>query len=639
MVKEVTWVKLSRVRGVLALLVTCSFGFSDRVTWGQSGEALELPEIVNLVFTNSPYAFFKGVELPSEPLDAWLKPGFDDSGWFQELYTPFSYGESLGFGTILEDMQDNYTTFLLRHSFDIQDPEKITGLVVNAAIDDGFIAWINGREILRVNVADRPFGIGYTASTVPEPVPYVRYDVDIDDELLLFGENVLGVQVVNGNIASSDIFFEISLDGVIGVDQEFPHLPSLDPSKEPIIEGVFDLGSEWRFFRGTTEPADSIDGWRQPEFDDAMWELGPSPLFYGEDVQGGTLIEDMFGNYSTVYLRRSFTAEESQLNRAVEVSALIDDGLAVWINGRELGRAAVDRGDLPFDSDANIGAEEPLQPTLFYGPSDFLSLGENWIAVQALNGNLFSSDFFVDLKLGVVDAPVIPKRAGWLFFPGTTDPNAGLNTNWQEIDYDDSTWSHDEAPFVSVRSARRGTLVPEMLGQFGSVFLRKSFYLDHPSLIDAFELQFQLAHGAAAWVNGTEVFRENLAEADLALDALALRTLNEPTEIEASISVPPGLLRRGENVIAVRAVNSHLNQEDFVFDLSLDVEGLDATTPALVELDPPRGAVSELTEIKLVFSENVFGVGASDLTVNEIPALDVIREGREFTFLIAEPSV
>ena len=98
-------------------------------------------------------------------------------------------------------------------------------------------------------------------------------------------------------------------------------------------------------------------------------------------------------------------------------------------------------------------------------------------------------------------------------------------------------------------------------------------------------------------------------------------------------------MRRGENVIAVRAVNSHLNQEDFVFDLSLDVEGLDATTPALVELDPPRGAVSELTEIKLVFSENVFGVGASDLTVNEIPALDVIREGREFTFLIAEPSV
>jgi hypothetical protein len=488
-----------------------------------------------------------------------------------------------------------------------------------------------------VNVSDRPFGVDYTASTVSEPVPYVRYEVDIDDDVLLFGENLLGVQVVNGNIASSDIFFEISLDGVIGVEEDLPHLPSLDPSKEQFIEDVFDFGSEWHFFRGTTEPSDPIDGWRLPEFDDADWELGHSPLCYGEDVQGGTLIEDMFGNYTTVYLRRSFTVEENQLNRAVEVSALIDDGLAVWINGRELGRAAVDRGDLSFDSDANIGAEEPLQPTLFQGPADLLSLGENWIAVQGLNGDLFSSDFFVDLKLGVIEAPLVSKGADWLFFPGDADPNGGANANWQEVDFDDAAWSHGEAPFVNVRRAGGGAVVPGMLGQFGSVFLRKIFYLDHPTLIDEFEIEIQFAHGAAVWLNGLEIFRENLAASELALDALALGALNEAFEAETSISIPSGLLRRGENVIAARAVNSNLDRGDFVFDLSLDVKGFDATTPVLVELDPPRGGVSDLTEIRLVFSENVFGIEAGDLTVNYVPARRVIRGEREFTFLIDEP--
>jgi hypothetical protein len=156
-VKKGSWGKLSLVRGLLALLFLFSLSFGDRVALGQDGEVLELPEMVNLVFTNSPYAFFKGIELPSDPVDAWQQPGFDDSAWFQDLFTPFSYGESLEFGTILEDMQDNYTTFLLRHSFVVQNPEDITELVVNAAIDDGFIAWVNGHEILRVGM-DRAHG-------------------------------------------------------------------------------------------------------------------------------------------------------------------------------------------------------------------------------------------------------------------------------------------------------------------------------------------------------------------------------------------------------------------------------------------------------------------------------------------------
>lgn len=201
----------------------------------------------------------------------------------------------------------------------------------------------------------------------------------------------------------------------------------------------------------------------------------------------------------------------------------------------------MDRGDLSFDSDANIGAEEPLQPTLFYGPSNLLSLGENWIAVQALNGNLFSSEFFVDLKLGVIDAPLIPRGADWLFFPGDADPNVGANTNWQEVDYDDIAWSHGEAPFVNTRQVGGGTVVPGMRGQFSSVFLRNTFYLDHPGLIDEIEFQFQFAHGAAIWVNGMEVFNENLASSELNLDALAMRSLDEPSEIETAISIPSNL--------------------------------------------------------------------------------------------------
>ena len=629
---------MEQARSLLTLVMVCSLFFDGWETRAQDGEALELPEVVNLVFTNSPYSFFKGVELPSDPVDAWQKPGFDDGAWFQELFTPFSYGESLDFGTILEDMQDNYTTFLLRHSFDLQNPELITELVVNAAIDDGFIAWVNGHELLRVNVSDQPFGIGYTASTVSEPVPYVRYEIDLDDDVLLFGENVLGIQVVNGNIASSDIFFEISLDGVIGEIENLPPIPALDPSKEAVVEDVFGFGSEWRFFRGTAEPSDPIDRWRLAEFDDADWERGESPLFYGEAVERGTLIDDMQGNYTSIYLRRSFIVEAEHLDRGVEVSALVDDGLAVWINGRELGRSGVDRGELLFDSEASISAEEPLQATILRSSSDLLKPGVNWIAVQVLNGSPNSSDFFIDLKLGVVDAPVIPMGSDWLFFPGDREPNSELGTSWQEIEYDDSEWLQGGAPFVTVRGRDGGTVVPGMLGQFGSVFLRQSFYLNHPALIDEFEIELELAHGAALWVNGIEILRRNLAATELGLEAVALRALDGPFDEKIAINVPSGLLKTGENVIAARAVNFEVENVDFRFDLRMDVEGLDATTPSLVGLDPPRGRVSDLTEIRLVFSEKVYGIEAGDLKVNGVAARDVIRGDREFTFLFDEPS-
>ncbi len=601
----------------------------------QTEDPSELPVVVQLVSTNSPYAFFKGLELPSDPPEAWQVPGFDDSGWFQDLFSPFSYGESLEFGTILEDMQGNYSTFLLRHPFEVTNPKAITELVVNAVIDDGFIAWINGHEILRVNVAEQAFGVNYTASTVPEPVPNVRYEIEVDDDWLLFGENVLAVQVVNGNIVSSDILFEMSLDGIEGVDDSLPPIANLEPAKVPELKNVFPLGEDWRFFRGTAEPSNRLGEWRSADFDDSSWEQGTSPLFYGEDVLGGTLLEDMFGNYSTVYLRRPFTVEAEQLNRGIEVSALIDDGLIVWINGQEVGRAAVDRGDLPFDSEAELSAVEPLQPVILRGPPNLLQLGTNWIAVQALNGSPFSSDFFIDLQLDVVDAPIIAEGGLWRFFPGDTDPSLGRDSLWYELEYDDRDWSLGLAPFVTVPGPSAGTVVPGMLGQFGSVYLRKSFFIDHPELIDELELELEIRHGASLWLNGSEIQRVNLPEGPLNTTVLASGIVTD--EEDSSIVVPSDRLIRGENVVAIQAVNADLGRSDFRVDLSLEVEGVDATTPGLIRLSPSRGTVSELSEITLEFSEKVLGIEASDLTVNGLPARDVLRSATSFTFLVDEP--
>ena len=98
--------------------------------------------------------------------DHWKDIGFDDSGWL-------SGTGSVGFdrngdapnllpyiGRVLStsEMDSNdgspqYSAYV-RYEFDVPDKEQLTELEMNLRFDDGFIAYLNGREIARANFAE-----------------------------------------------------------------------------------------------------------------------------------------------------------------------------------------------------------------------------------------------------------------------------------------------------------------------------------------------------------------------------------------------------------------------------------------------------------------------------------------------------
>ena len=67
---------------------------------------------------------------------------------------PFFYGDpytnALIHGTFLGDMRSNYSSIFLRTEFVVSSASSIESLILNAQFDDGFIAWVNGVEALRV---------------------------------------------------------------------------------------------------------------------------------------------------------------------------------------------------------------------------------------------------------------------------------------------------------------------------------------------------------------------------------------------------------------------------------------------------------------------------------------------------------
>ncbi|HTD66269.1 MAG TPA: Ig-like domain-containing protein, partial [Candidatus Limnocylindria bacterium] len=184
-------------------------------TWSYTLDARTI-----LVQSNANWLFIKGTNEASTPIDAWRQPTFNDSIW-SNAPAPFFYGDPYASasipGTELIDMQGNYTSIYLRKRFNVPNRTAVTNLFLNAQSDDGFIAWINGVEVLRYNLpaGDVPFD-GVTLTSITEPnsrgAAYLGYTLPDPAGFLVEGENVLVVHAFNQSLTpSSDFGFNAQL--------------------------------------------------------------------------------------------------------------------------------------------------------------------------------------------------------------------------------------------------------------------------------------------------------------------------------------------------------------------------------------------------------------------------------------------
>ena len=157
--------------------------------------------------SGSAFRFLKASEASN--LDAgWMNGTFDDSGWSSGS-APFRYGDSDG-GTLLSDMQDNYSVLYMRASFTAINIDLIDRLLLYIDYDDGFIVWINGQQILSRNAPLIPshdaFATDMHESGIPEDFSLAPTEVN-----LLEGENTLAIQGFNISLESSDFLYNMAI--------------------------------------------------------------------------------------------------------------------------------------------------------------------------------------------------------------------------------------------------------------------------------------------------------------------------------------------------------------------------------------------------------------------------------------------
>jgi hypothetical protein len=177
------------------------------------------------------------------------------------------------------------------------------------------------------------------------------------------------------------------------------------PGSQPVVQNTTNMllvpdGSTWKYVKGTREPAPAQDQWRQPEFDDSAWLSGRVPMGYGESFIA-TNLADMRSNYTSIYLRQTFTIADLADLSGLTLEVKYDDGVNLWINGRLACSANVTGENLPYTATALTAIENTDFVSYNLGdPRTWLVEGVNVMAVQVLNASRSdSSDCFIDVRL------------------------------------------------------------------------------------------------------------------------------------------------------------------------------------------------------------------------------------------------
>ncbi|MGJ8725157.1 MAG: hypothetical protein ACSHYB_11415 [Roseibacillus sp.] len=136
--------------------------------------------------------------------------------------------------------------------------------------------------------------------------------------------------------------------------------------------------------------------WTQLGFDAAEegWLQGPAGFGYG-DNDDRTVLEEMAGKYTTLFIRREFVIPAGTDKRKIGLAINYDDRFALFLNGKEVlvkSHQRLGNGKVGASSHQADGTE--YFPLSAY--AEFMNEGRNVIAIEGHNVSLKSSDFTLD---------------------------------------------------------------------------------------------------------------------------------------------------------------------------------------------------------------------------------------------------
>jgi hypothetical protein len=217
-------------------------------------------------------------------------------------------------------------------------------------------------------------------------------------------------------------------------------------------------------------------------------------------------------------------------------------------------------------------------------------------------------------KRDVTTTSFINQGDEWKYLDAGILPGA----NWTSINFADNLWSSGAAQ-LGYGDGDEKTIVdygPDVNNKFITTYFRKAFTVADPSTIDNIKASVLFDDGVVVYINGIEVFRNNMPVGTITNTTLALQAI--PVENEfISFTIPVNLLVDGNNVISVEVHQNSPQSSDVSFDFSLQGIRL-GNELQFTSADPiVTGIADSEIYLEAVFEEVL---PVSNLIINEVSA-------------------
>ncbi|MYD44018.1 MAG: HYR domain-containing protein [Gammaproteobacteria bacterium] len=315
----------------------------------------------------------------------------------------------------------------------------------------------------------------------------------------------------------------------------------------------------WRYLDDGT---DQGTAWRESDFDDSRWASGAAELGFGDGGEA-TVLES---GHITYYFRHNFTVENAESVEDLVLRIVRDDGAVVYLNGTEIFRNNMPRGNINADTLALAaigGTAESSYVVRSVSAAQLLD-GENVLAVEIHQNSSTSSDISFQLELASAlretQKYVIRAGSAWRYL----DDGSDQGTAWRESDFDDSGWSVGLAELGFGDGDESTTLVTGHI----TYYFRQHFEIANPASVRSIALALKRDDGAVVYLNGTEVVRSNMPSGLITYTSVTFGAQDDGNDFHR-FTIDPRHLVAGDNVVAVEVHQSSVTSSDVSFDLEM----------------------------------------------------------------------
>jgi len=309
----------------------------------------------------------------------------------------------------------------------------------------------------------------------------------------------------------------------------------------------------------------------------------------------------------TVSVTNSFVVTVTEANQPPVLPPQINRFIA------ELERLVVTNSATDADLPANVLTYQLLNPpanvfinaggVITWIPTVTQGASTNLITTIASDGSASITNSFTvtvaDTLLGLAtNVTLVSTGSVWSYL----DNGSNQGSAWQNLGFDASSWSNGPAQ-LGYGDGDEQTVVSfgtNSNAKFITTYFRRMFNVVDHNFFSGLNLRLLRDDGVVIYLNGTEVFRNNLPSTAINYQTLALTSIGG-TDETTFINVPldPVSLVNGTNVIAVEIHQNAGSSTDISFDLEL-TGVLNLINPALAS--KPDASIAELATLTVTNS-------------------------------------